>query len=126
MPLVCVRMLDFIYKIARQHHRRYKDQYEAYTLKVPLQLHTKVIASFCHPFTGGIKPKKRVNTQQQRAELLRTNVSRVIHEVYCQNKESFDPLPSFDDRLEEQFNLLEERMKRHNELVDQQDQEVVQ
>ncbi len=57
-------------------------------------------------FSLSIKPKKRVNAQQQRAELLRTNVNRVILEIYCQNKESFDPLRSFRDRLEEQFNLL--------------------
>ena len=125
-PRERVRMLNFIYKIARQHNRRYEDQCEVYTLKMLARSRTKVIASFRHPFTGGIKPNKRVNAQQQRAELLRTNVNRVIHVVYCQNKVSFDPLPSFNDRLEEQFNLLEERGKRDNELVDQQDREVAQ
>ena len=125
-PRERARMLDFINKIARQHHRRYEDQYDAFTLRIATPLQLRVIASFRHPFTGGIKPKKRVNAQQQRAELLRTNVNRVIHEIYSQNKESFHPLPSFNDRLEEQFNLLEERVKRHNELVDQQDQGVTQ
>ena len=86
-------------------------------------MHVRVTASFRHPFTGGIKRKKRVNAQQQRAELLRTNVIRVIHEVYCQNKESFDPLPSFNDSLED---LLKERTRRHNELVHQQGQEEAQ
>ncbi len=91
-PRERARMLDFIYKIARQHHRRYVDQYDAFTLRLAVPVHVRVAASFRHPFTGGIKPKKRVNAQCC-AVLLRTNVNRVIHEVCCQNKESFYPLP---------------------------------
>ncbi len=79
-------MLEFIYKMARHHHRRYEDQYDAFTLRVAVPVHARVAASLRHPFTGGIKPKRRVNAQEQRAELLRTSVNRVIHEIYCQKR----------------------------------------
>ncbi len=92
-PRERVRLLDFVYKIARQHHRGFGHKYDAFTLQVPEPIHTRVAASFRHSSTGGNKPKKRVNARQQREELLRTNVNRVIHKVYYQNKESFDPLP---------------------------------
>ncbi len=58
-PREGARMLDFVYKST--YHRRFVDQYDAFNLKVPVPIHMRVVASFRHPFTGGIKPKKRVN-----------------------------------------------------------------
>ncbi len=111
-------MIDFVYKIARQHHQVFAEVYNRYTLLVTAPLCQRVIASFRHPLTGGIKPKRRQLALQQRAELLRTNVNRVMHEIYCQNKESFDPLPSFNSRLDEQFRFIEQRVERHNSIAD--------
>ena len=78
-PRERVHMIDFIHKIARQHLERYAELYNQYTLLVTVPLCQRVVASFRHP--RGIKPKRRQQAMQQRAELLRTNVNRVMHEV---------------------------------------------
>ncbi len=79
-----------------------------------------VVDSFRHPFTGGIRPKKRASAEQQRGELLKNNVNRVLHEMYCQIKEEFPPMHSFNQRLEEQYAIQCERVKRHNEELERQ------
>ncbi len=87
------RMIDIVYKVARQHQYLFENAYAPFQLQFNCKLFLKVAGSFRQPFTGGIRPKKRVTTEQQRAELLRTNVNRVNYEVYCHYKEWFDPMP---------------------------------
>ena len=81
-PKVRVYMLDFIYKIARQHHNLFENSYASFQLRY--------------------KPH------------------RVLHEMYCQIKEEFPPMHSFNQRLEEQYAIQCERVKRHNEGLEQQ------
>ncbi len=93
-----------------------------------------VFDSSRHPFTGGVRPKKRATAEQQRGELLKSNVNRVLHamlhagvtrrvihlgQMYCQIKEEFPPMDSFIQRLEEQY-VQCERVKRHNEELERQ------
>ena len=77
-------MIDIVYRVARQHHRQHRQAYAPYQLQFNSKLFLNVTNSFRQPFTGGIRPRKKVTAEQQRAELLKTNVNRVIHEVYCQ------------------------------------------
>ena len=122
-PRERARMIDVVYKVARQHHDRFESAYAPYQLQFNSKLFLKVVGSFRQPFTGGIRPKKRVRAEQQGAELLRTNVNRVLHEVYCQYKEGFDPLPSFNARLEEQFLVMKQRAEKHNAEVEKEQQQ---
>ena len=113
-------MLDFIYKIARQHHGLFENSYAPFQLRYKPQLFLDVVDSFRRPFTGEIHPKKRATAEQQRGELLKNNVRRVLHEMYRQIKEDFPPMHSFNQRLEEQYSIQCERVKRHNEGLEQQ------
>ena len=112
--------LDFIYKIARQHHNLFENSYASFQLRYKPHLFLDVLDSFRHPFTGGIRPKKRATAEQQRGELFKNNRNRVLHEMYCQIKEEFPPMHSFNQRLEEQYAIQCERVKRHNEGLEQQ------
>ncbi len=112
-------MIDIVYKVARQHHDGFEYAYKPYQLQFNWKLFLKVTGSFQQPFTGGIRPRKKVTAEQQRAELLGTNVNRVIHEAYCRYKVEFDPMPSFNTRLDEQFVILQKRANKHNAKVEE-------
>ncbi len=116
-------MNDIVYKVARQHHEHFASAYAPYQLQFDSKLFLKVADSFRQPFTGRVRPRKEVTAEQQRPELLKTNVNRVIHEVYCQYKEGFDPMPSFNTRLEEQFTILQKRAEKHNAEVEEAQQQ---
>ncbi len=113
-------MLYFICRIARQHHKRYEEVYVFFQSNFDSFSFRDVVASFRHQLTGGIHPTKRDTAEQQRGDLLKTNVIRVIHEMYCQLKEVFPHLPSFNSRVEEKFSILVQRAKRHNAEVEKQ------
>ncbi len=113
-PKMRARMIDIIYKVAKQHHQLFADYYLNVQLSFSSKLFINVVERFRHPFTGGLKPKKKKTAGQQRAELLRVNGNRVLHETYCQVKEGFEPLPSFKKRLAEQFAILKERAEEFN------------
>ena len=76
-PRMRARMIDVIYKVARQHHQRFADHYLNVQLSFSSKLFLNVVERFRHPFTGGLRPKKKRTVGQQRAELLRVNVNRV-------------------------------------------------
>ena len=116
-PRTRAHMQDFIYKIAQQHPSLFENAYAPFQLRQKLYLFLDVVDSFRHPFTGGLRPKKRATAEQQRGELLKNNVNRVLHEMYSQIKEEFPPMYSFHRRLEEQYTILC-RVKRHNERVE--------
>ena len=100
-PRMRAHMLNFICKIAPQHHSLFENAYAPYQLRYKPHPFLDVVHSFRHPFTGGLRPKKRATAEQQRGELLKNNVRRVLHEMYCQIKEEFPPTYSFNRRLEE-------------------------
>ncbi len=119
-PKMRAYMLDFAYKVARQHHGLFENSYAPFQLRYKPHLFLDVVDSFRHPFTGGIRPKERATAEQQRGELLKNNVNRVLHEMYCQIKEEFPPMHSFNQRLEEQYAIQCERVRKHNEGLEQQ------
>ena len=86
-PRMRARMIDVVYKVARQHHDRFAGQYSPFQLSFSSKIFFGVTDYFRQPFTGGVRPRERKTAEQQRAELLRVNVNRVIHETYCQLKE---------------------------------------
>ncbi len=90
------KMIDVVYKVARQHHVRFYDQNLPFQLSFSSKTFISVVDYFRPPFNGGVRPMER-----KTAELLRVNVNRVMHETYCQMKEAFAPLPSFKKRLSE-------------------------
>ena len=49
---------------------------------------------------------------------MKNNVNRVMHEMYSEIKEELPPMHSFNQRLEEQFVIQSERVKRHNEELE--------
>ncbi len=85
-PKMRAYMLDYIYKIARQYQSLFENSYAPFQLRYKPHFFLDVVDSFRHPFTGGLRPKKRATPEQQRGELLKTNVNRVLHEMYCQIK----------------------------------------
>ena len=117
-PRMRARMFDMIYKVARQHHQRFADHHLNVQLSFSSKLFINVVERFRHPLTGGLRPKEKKTAGQQRAELLRVKVNRVLHETYRQEKEGFDPLPSFKKRLAEQFAFLKERAEEFNASIE--------
>ena len=117
-PRMRARMTDMIYKVARQNHQRFADHYLNVPLSFSSKLSINVVERFRHPFTGGLRPKKKKTAGQQRAELLPVNVIRVLHETYCHVKEGFDPLISFKKRLAEQFAILKKRAEEFNASIE--------
>ncbi len=113
------RMIDIVYKVAREHHDSFEYVYLPYQLQFTSKFFLKVIGSFRKPFTFGIRPRKNITAEQPRTENLRTNVNRMIHEVYCQYKEGCDSMPSFNNRLEEQFTITQKRAEKHNAEVEE-------
>ncbi len=118
-PRMRARMIDVVYKVARQHHDGFAVQYSPFQLSFSSKIFISVTDYLRQPFTGGLRPRERKTAEQQRAELLRVNVNRVMHETYCQMKDGFAPLPSFKKRLNEQFTILEERARKFNESIEQ-------
>ncbi len=113
-------MLDFIYKFARQHHSLFETAYAPFQLRYKPHLILDGVDSFRHPFTGGVRLRKRTTAEQERSELMKNNVNRVTHEMSCKIKEEFPLMHSSHGRLEEQFAILCERFKRHHEEMERQ------
>ncbi len=117
-PRKRTKKIGIVYKVARQHHVRFADHYLPCQLSFSSKIFISVIDYLRQPFTGGVRPRERRTAEQERAELLRVNVNRVVYGTYCQKKQGFAPLPSFKKRLSEQFTILEERAKRFNDTIE--------
>ncbi len=87
------RMIKVVFEVAKQHHEKNQRQYDEFTLQLADQLFVDAVDSFRHQMTGGIRPLKKDALEDQKSELLRLNLNRVFHEVYCKPKKSFPHCP---------------------------------
>ncbi len=97
----------------------FADQFLPFQLSLSSKTVISVVDYFRQPFTGGVRPRERNTAEQQRAELFRVNVNRVMHEAYCQMREGFATMSIFKKTLNEQFNILEEGAKKFNDAIEQ-------
>ncbi len=109
-PRSAARMTKVIFEIARAHHSKFQTQYDQYTLEFDEKLFVECANSFRHHLTGGMRPTSQQTAMGQRRELLRLNLTHVFHEIYCNLKENFPPLPSFPKILTEQTELMRRRL----------------
>ena len=109
-PRSAARMTKVVFEVARVHHDKFQAQYDRCTLEVDKKFFVESANSFRHQLTGGMRPENQKSASEQWRELLRLNLTHVLHEFYCKLKENVPPLPSLPKILTEQAELLQTRL----------------